>query len=253
MKGISINGTKIDNAKLADVMANISIWIERRDSGKYLCLSNVHMLVESWDDEELFESMEKAALVLCDGKPLALTQRFKGNCDVEHIRGLDLTNTVLQKAAENNWSIGFLGGAPEVLERLITNITEEFKGLNVSYSCSPPYRELTKNEVDQYVYDIRVSEVDFLFVGLGCPKQEKLMRMLSTYSDVPVMAGVGAVFDFKAGNVQAAPEWVVAMSLEWLYRLSREPRRLFGRYLKTNSRFLYEVVFKWKKTVKILG
>jgi N-acetylglucosaminyldiphosphoundecaprenol N-acetyl-beta-D-mannosaminyltransferase len=137
--------------------------------------------------------------------------------------------------------VGFLGGAPEVLAALVRNLQADFPELSVVFQHSPPFRPLSADEDRALVEEINASGARILFVGLGCPKQERWMAAHAAGSEHPVQAvmlGVGAAFDFHAGRLRQAPVWMQARGLEWLFRLAVEPRRLCKRYLKHNPRFV---------------
>ena len=136
--------------------------------------------------------------------------------------------------------VGFLGGAPEVLAALVRNLQADFPGLPVVFQDSPPFRALSADEDRALVQAVNASGARILFVGLGCPKQERWMAAHAAGTEHPVravMLGVGAAFDFHAGMLRQAPEWMQQRGLEWLFRLAVEPRRLWKRYLKHNPRF----------------
>ncbi|HLA04635.1 MAG TPA: WecB/TagA/CpsF family glycosyltransferase, partial [Syntrophales bacterium] len=145
---------------------------------------------------------------------------------------------ILEAAARENMSVGFYGSRPDVLQSLIKRMQAKYPPLNVTFAYSPPFRDLSQNEDDEIIQKIRGSGVQILFVGLGCPRQEKWMAShrgrVST-----VMIGVGAAFDFHAGTKSQAPAWMQGIGFEWLFRLVTEPRRLWPRYFYTNPRFIF--------------
>ena len=135
-------------------------------------------------------------------------------------------------------SVGFYGGRQEVLEAIKARAARDFPKLNIAYAYAPPFRELSEEEDAKVVAGINEATPDILFVGLGCPKQENWMA--AHRGEVKaVMVGVGAAFDFYAGNLREAPEWLSNIGLEWLFRLAMEPRRLWRRYLFLNPRFMW--------------
>jgi N-acetylglucosaminyldiphosphoundecaprenol N-acetyl-beta-D-mannosaminyltransferase len=147
----------------------------------------------------------------------------------------------LEAAAQENLPVGFYGGSPEVLNMLIKRMQARYEGLNVAFSCSPPFREMSREEDLAIIEQINQSGVRILFVGLGCPKQE--IWMAEHRGKVKaVMLGVGAAFDFHAGTIPQAPAWMQRVGLEWLFRLGTEPRRLWKRYLYHNPRFIFLAV-----------
>jgi N-acetylglucosaminyldiphosphoundecaprenol N-acetyl-beta-D-mannosaminyltransferase len=143
----------------------------------------------------------------------------------------------LEMAASENIPVGFYGGDADTLKKLVARMQASYPGLNVAYSFSPPFRALTYQENEDICQQIRSSGVRILFIGLGCPKQERWMA--AHRGRIPaVMLGVGAAFDFHSGAVRQAPGWMQVSSLEWLYRFFQEPRRLWKRYVIHNPRFV---------------
>jgi N-acetylglucosaminyldiphosphoundecaprenol N-acetyl-beta-D-mannosaminyltransferase len=149
---------------------------------------------------------------------------------------------VLAEAQTRSWSSFFYGGAPGVPEMLAERLGQKFPGLAVAGTHSPPYRPLTGDEVLDTAALINASGATLVWVGLSTPKQERWMAELRPHLEAPVLLGVGAAFDFHAGRVKQAPRWMQDSGLEWLYRLSREPRRLWRRYLTNNPRFVFAIM-----------
>jgi N-acetylglucosaminyldiphosphoundecaprenol N-acetyl-beta-D-mannosaminyltransferase len=195
------------------------------------------MLMEAYDADDFKKIVNKADLVTPDGMPLVWMMRLKGQRDQARVYGPTLMLHVLEAAAREKIPLGFYGGALEVLDSLIKRMQARFKGLNVVYSFSPPFRALNPEEDAAIVEQINRSGARILFIGLGCPKQEYWMAEHRGKVNA-VMLGVGAAFDFHAGLKPQAPVWMQGIGLEWLFRLLTEPRRLWKRYLYHNTRFL---------------
>jgi N-acetylglucosaminyldiphosphoundecaprenol N-acetyl-beta-D-mannosaminyltransferase len=209
---------------------------------RYVCLANVHTVMEAVDDQKYQDIINQADLVIPDGMPLVWMLRLMGHRLEDRVYGPTLTLWVLGAAARQNVPVGFFGGAPDVLEALVHKMGQRFPGLKIAYRHSPPFREFTREEDEQVARDINASGARILFVGLGCPKQERWMAAQRGKVRA-VMLGVGAAFDFHAGTLRQAPRWMQDRGLEWLFRLYVEPRRLWGRYFKHNPRFvLYSVL-----------
>jgi len=209
-----------------------------RDSQKrYVCAANVHMLMEAWDAPEFRDVVNAADLVTPDGMPLVWMLRLKGRRRQQRVYGPTLMLHVLEMAAKEDIPVGFYGGGSDVLDELVKRMRARCPGLNVAYVFSPPFRDLNPDEDLVVISNIQKSSAKILFVGLGCPKQEKWM---AAHRDrIPaVMLGVGAAFDFHAGVIRQAPTWMQRVGLEWLYRFSQEPGRLWRRYLYYNPRFV---------------
>jgi N-acetylglucosaminyldiphosphoundecaprenol N-acetyl-beta-D-mannosaminyltransferase len=228
-------GSRIDLVSYAQAIEIILNWSTRRES-RIIFAANVHMIMEAYDSAEFRKIVNLADLVTPDGMPLVWLMRLKGQKNQERVYGPTLMLHVLEAASNLNIPVGFYGGKPEVLNILVQNMQERFKGLNVAYSFSPSF---TENIVEQKlaIEEIKKSNARILFVGLGCPKQEFWMAKNRDKLNV-VMLGVGAAFDFHAGAKPQAPLWMQNNGLEWLYRLVTEPSRLWRRYLYHNPRFL---------------
>jgi N-acetylglucosaminyldiphosphoundecaprenol N-acetyl-beta-D-mannosaminyltransferase len=211
-------------------------WAFARES-RYVCVANVHMVMEAYDSQEFRKIMNSADLVVSDGMPLVWMLRLKGKKDQKRVYGPALMLQVLEAAANEGVPVGFYGSSNEVLEKLVINMKGKYPGLKVVYSFSPPYREVSVSEDQSICNEIQNTGVRILFVGLGCPKQEIWMADHKEKMNT-VMIGVGAAFDFHAGFKPQAPAWMQSLGLEWLFRLIHEPRRLAKRYLYNNPRFV---------------
>jgi N-acetylglucosaminyldiphosphoundecaprenol N-acetyl-beta-D-mannosaminyltransferase len=211
----------------------------RGTSGAYVCVSNVHMCMEVFDSEDFANVVNNADLVLPDGRPIAWAQILLGHSNAEQVRGQDIMNALCAASGSENFNIGFYGGSSTaLLEEVVANLKNSFPDINITYTYSPPFRSLTPDEDTAVVDAISAAKVDVLFVGIGCPKQE---RWMAEHKDKLhcVMLGVGAAFDFIAGSKKHAPRWMQKIGLEWLFRLASEPSRLWRRYLIQNPRFIY--------------
>lgn len=227
---------RVDPTSYAEATAKVLSWAEAGES-RYVCVANVHMVMEAHDDPSFRALVNAADLVTPDGMPLVWMLRRKGFPRQERVYGPELTLRVAEEAARRSVPVGFYGGHPEALEALVRNLRARFPGLKVAYAYSPPFRPLTPEEDREVVEAINASGARILFVGLGCPKQERWMAEHKGKIRA-VMLGVGAAFDFHAGRVRQAPRWMQQAGLEWLFRLVMEPRRLWRRYMKHNPRFV---------------
>lgn len=204
---------------------------------RYVCAANVHMVMEAWDDPSFRQVVNSADMVTPDGMPLVWMLRLKGEKKQQRVYGPTLMLRVLEMAANKQIPVGFYGGKPEVLDRLVSQSQRKYPALKVVYAFSPPFRPLSLEEDDEVCQEIQKSGARILFVGLGCPKQEHWM--FNHRDQIPgVMLGVGAAFDFHAGVMRQAPGWMQKAGLEWLFRLIKEPGRLWKRYLLNNPRFI---------------
>lgn len=206
--------------------------------GGVTCVATVHMVMEAHDDPAFRRLVNSADLVTSDGMPLVWMLRAHGLREAERVYGPDLMPEVCAAAAARGFPIGLYGASADVLDALAQRLAEHFPGLRVAFAMSPPYRALTPEEDAQVVEAIRESGARILFVGLGCPKQERWMAAHRERLDC-AMVGVGAAFDFLAGRKRQAPRMLQRAGLEWLFRLASEPRRLWRRYAIHNPRFVW--------------
>lgn len=220
----------------AQALAAIRGWIARREL-HYVCLAAVHGIVECWRDPALRAIYNAAGLCLPDGMPLVWVGRMQRR-RVERVYGPDLTLALCASAAADGSLVYFHGGAEGVAEALAAEMTRRFPGLLVAGWAAPPFRPETAAEQAATVARINASGADVVFVGLGCPKQERWMAANRARLEAPVLLGVGAAFDFHTGRVAQAPRALQSAGLEWLFRLAHEPRRLWHRYLVYNPLFL---------------
>ncbi len=231
-----IIGSRIHTTTYADATAQIVKWAQAHES-RYVIAANVHVVMEAHDAPAFQRVVNAADLVTPDGMPLVWGLRLLGQRGQPRVYGPDLMLHVCEQAASAGTPVGFYGGTPESLKALPTNLQARFPGLKIVYAHSPPFRQLTPAEDQAVVNELAAAGVRILFVGLGCPKQERWTAEHRGRVRA-VMLAVGAAFDFHAGTVKQAPLWMQRTGLEWLYRLFREPGRLGKRYLKHNPRFV---------------
>lgn len=212
----------------------------RRLSGEYICVSNVHTTVMSYDNPQYCAIQNNAFLALPDGKPLSILCRKKGFCEAGRVTGPDLMLELLKMSAAEGYRHYFYGGSQETLDKMQKRLQAEFPQAIIAGMYSPPFRQLTKEENRRITEEINRAKPDFVWVGLGAPKQEIWMAEHKGKT-AGLMIGVGAAFDYFAGNIKRAPAWMQKCCLEWLYRLLQEPGRLWKRYFVTNLKFLWLV------------
>jgi N-acetylglucosaminyldiphosphoundecaprenol N-acetyl-beta-D-mannosaminyltransferase len=226
----------VSHTSYAHASTTICQWAQEHAS-KYVCIATVNNVMEAYDSPEFQRVMNQADLVTPDGMPLVWALRLLGHKSASRVYGPDLTPILLQMAAESGLPVGFYGGAPEVLKRLLEVVAARLPKMQVAYSFSPPFRPLTPQEDEQVVKTLNDSGVCILFIGLNTPRQDYWMAAHKDRVQA-VMVGVGAAFDFLAGTKPQAPRWMMPLGLEWLFRLCTEPRRLWKRYLKHNPRYV---------------
>jgi N-acetylglucosaminyldiphosphoundecaprenol N-acetyl-beta-D-mannosaminyltransferase len=217
----------------------------------YICVTTVHGVMEAHDDPELRRIYNEAWLVTPDGMPLV----WLGPHGVERVYGPDLMLTVCDAGRAVGLTHYFYGGAPGVADELRANLTARFPGLSVVGTFTPPFRALEAAELGTLQADLRAKRPDVMWIGLGAPKQERFMAQHWGHLDAGVLVGVGAAFDFHAGRTPQAPRWIQRSGFEWLFRMATEPRRLSGRYLRHNPRFVWHALQQrlgWRKYPLIL-
>ena len=213
--------------------------------GDYICVANVHTTVKSSEDAEYCDIQNNSVLTIPDGGPLSTVGRKRGASQIARTTGPDYMGEIFRISAEKGYRHYFYGSKPETMEKLLANIQKDFPGINIVGHYTPPFRPLTDEEDAEIVTVINETKPDFVWVGLGAPKQENWMAAHQGRVN-GLMVGVGAGFDYFAGNISCAPQFMQNHSLEWLYRLMQDPKRLFRRYLVTNSKFIWNAVIRGK-------
>lgn len=238
--GAMVLDTHIDATTWEHALSCIIEWGWQRQS-RYVTLCNVHSVVTASQDSVFQKVLAEADLALPDGAPVAWVLRHSGHPDQQRINGPDLTWRYLASAEKLGQSVFFFGSSEGTLKKLKQHLSESFPQLKVVGMVSPPFRELTPSEDQDYIAQINQSGAHIVFVGLGCPKQEIWMAQHRGKINA-VMLGVGAAFDYHAGTIQRAPAWMQKTGLEWFHRLCSEPRRLAKRYAFTNTVFVYRTM-----------
>lgn len=206
--------------------------------GKYVCFSNVHTTVMAKENDDYLKVLNEAELVFADGRPVAKRQNSKGFKRAERVAGPDFMREMFKATSDRSVSHFFYGAKQDTLDKLKDSLLLKYPGINIKGMYSPPFRALSEEEDQADVDMINASGADIIWVGLGAPKQEKWMNAHKDRVN-GVMMGVGAGFDFHAGTIKRAPVWMQKAGLEWFFRLTQDPKRLFGRYLVTNTKFLW--------------
>jgi N-acetylglucosaminyldiphosphoundecaprenol N-acetyl-beta-D-mannosaminyltransferase len=235
-KGQPVLEAFIDALSWDEAIGLITQWGAARES-RYVCICNVHSVVTTTSDVEFKIAVNNADMATPDGAPIAWTLRRLGHRSQERINGPDLMMKYLAEAERLDQVVFFYGSTETTLARLRVALNGQFPRLRIGGTYSPPFRPLSLEEDEGIVNTINESGANVVFVGLGCPKQEKWMAEHRGRINA-VMVGVGAAFDYHAGVIKRAPIWWQRNGLEWLYRLGSEPRRLFKRYLITNTLFV---------------
>jgi N-acetylglucosaminyldiphosphoundecaprenol N-acetyl-beta-D-mannosaminyltransferase len=234
---VNILGVGVMPMNLPRAVATLDQWRQdgRRD---YVCCVSVHGLVMAQRDPLVRRALNRSGLATQDGMPLVWWSRRSGFGQAKRVCGPDLMEEVMAVSPARGYRHYFYGGDPTTVARLIANFQGRYPGLIVAGHRSPPFRALTEAEDEADVADINAARPDFVWVGLGMPKQEKWMATHVGRIQATALLGVGAAFDFHAGAKPRAPRWMQRNGIEWLFRLASEPRRLGRRYCIDNAVFL---------------
>ena len=220
----------------------------------YVTVNNVHTVVEAANNDYYKKIINESYMALPDGRPLSIVAGWKGDKNMQRVCGPSFLEKVLDWGREHNLKHFFWGGTFETLDKMSKVISNRFPGTIIIGMESPPFRNLTEKENNYYLDKMNESESDIFWVGLGAPKQEIWMQDMKKELGKGVMIGVGAAFDYFAGNIQRPPVWLRRSGLEWLCRLYQDPVRLSKRYFITNSLFIFyllgEVIQNKKAQIK---
>ncbi len=210
----------------------------------YITVNNVHTVIEGVLHPEYREITNQAILALPDGKPLAIVGRWKGAREINRVFGPTFFEKALDWGQEHEIKHFLFGSTPEVLNKLQQAIRQRFPKAIVVGAIAPPFKPLTPEDNARYIQQINDSGADIVWVALGAPKQERWMAENYRHLQGGLMIGIGAGFNYLAGETRHAPAWMKRYALEWLYRLIQEPRRLWKRYLVTNTLFILLVALE---------
>jgi N-acetylglucosaminyldiphosphoundecaprenol N-acetyl-beta-D-mannosaminyltransferase len=226
---IDILGVPVSAINLDDAVATIERWIGE-NSRKYVCITGAHGVMESRRDSRLGRVFANAGLVTPDGMPLVWIARILGKNRTRRVYGPDLMRLLTARSRLRGYRQFYYGGGEGVADKLREVLARQYCNLECVGAICPPFRDLSAEEDESIVKAINAARPDIVWVGLSTPKQELWMATHVGRVEAPVMIGVGAAFDFLAGVKRQAPRWMQRSGLEWLFRLSSEPRRLWRRY-----------------------
>lgn len=210
-------------------------------SGDYCCVSNVHTTVTAWEDADYRMVQNGGIMAIPDGGPLSFVGRKRGYKKMKRTTGPDYMDEILRASVQKGYTHYFYGSTEKTLKKLREKLAIEYPGLHIAGMCDPPFRTMTDEEDRAIIRKIDRAAPDFVWVGLGAPKQERWMAAHQGKIK-GFMVGVGAAFNYLAGDIKRAPEWMQERSLEWAYRLVQDPKRLFVRYWNTNIRFIWHAI-----------
>jgi N-acetylglucosaminyldiphosphoundecaprenol N-acetyl-beta-D-mannosaminyltransferase len=206
-------------------------WITRNEQN-YVCVTPAHGVMECLSDPHLRDIFNKSGLTTPDGMAIVWLLQIKGYRDVRRVYGPDLVAAICEYSLTRGWRHFFYGGAPQVAEKLVERLHLNFPGITIAGTYTPPFRMLTFEEDQAIIEHINALQPDIVWIGIGSPKQERWMAEHLGRVQAPVMIGVGAAFDFIAGEKKQAPYFMQRLGLEWFFRFITEPRRLWRRYIQ---------------------
>lgn len=234
----SIFGRNINLVEHRDMDRLVSELAASPNYSVFFC--NVHMLMLSQEDDALANAMDESDWIFADGVPVGWLQRKISNKDAKQIQGYEIMLAICERAVTLGENVGFIGSTQEVMRGLVGNLTEQFKGLSVPYQRCPPFMQGELVSTPAELQAINDSGIKWLFVGLGCPKQEKWIATYKNELDCHVL-GIGAAFDWISGTTTQPPQWMQKHALAWLYRLVKNPFKMGPRYLKYNTKFILKL------------
>ncbi len=236
---VSILGCQISVlSSYRDAYVKLVQFLRNNPPPSYITVNNVHTVIEATRDPTYQKIINGALMALPDGRPLSIVGRWKGVKNMERIFGPTFLEKTLEWGQEDGIRHFFFGGSEETLRKIRRAVNERFPAAKIAGMIAPPFRSFTDLENATYLQQMKESKADIIWVALGAPKQEKWMYQHFRHLEKGIMVGIGAGFDYLAGNTRHAPNWMKRYALEWVYRLIQEPGRLWKRYLITNSLFI---------------
>lgn len=240
--------TYIDNVTEAEAIEHVERCIIDRIIG-HVITPNVDQIVRMENDPYLKEICDNAELILVDGHPLMWIAKWYGRPIKQKICGSDLVPHLCSIAALKGYRVFLLGAAEGVAEKAARVLENDYPGINISGTYSPPFGfEKDEKEIERINDLLRASNSDLLFVGMGVPKQDIFIYENKDKYGIPMSFSVGATIDFIAGEQKRAPKWMTNHGMEWLYRLFSNPKRMFKRYIIDDMK-IFRLAWKYRDQV----
>jgi N-acetylglucosaminyldiphosphoundecaprenol N-acetyl-beta-D-mannosaminyltransferase len=239
---VNILGVRFHDISTEETLRQINTFMG--NGGQYqICIPNVDCVMLAQKDRDFFRILNHAHLSVPDGMGVVYASRFLGTPLKENVKGRILVIHVCRLASERGYSVFLMGGEPGIPARVAEVLTQQFPELNVVGTLSPSFGfQDNPKENDAIIRELRETNPDILFVGLGAPKQDKWIAENLSKTDIKVALGIGGTFDIVSGRIKEAPRWMTDVGLEWLFRLTREPGRLWKRYLIRDPKFFLKIV-----------
>ena len=221
-------------------------WIAAGHPG-YVCVTGVHGVMEAQKDAEFFDILNRAAINTPDGMPMSWVGHLQGHAEMDRVFGPDFMSELCALSVNRGYRHFLYGGQPGIAEQLKDILETRYPGLQVVGTFTPPFRSLNAIEEEALLTQVRESKPHILWVGLSTPKQERFMAQYVDRLQVPLLAGVGAAFDYHTGRIRDCAPWIKRAGLQWLHRLMQDPKRLWRRYLSNNPAFVWNITLQMLK------
>lgn len=240
---VNILGVGVSAVNMESALRETELLLDRREQG-YICVTGVHGIMEAQSDEGFRDILNDSFMTTPDGMPTVWLGRIHGFTQMSRVYGPDYMLGLCKRSVVKGYRHFLYGGKPGVAEELRDELTRKFPGLQIVGTYTPPFRPLSPEEEHDLRSQLEASRADVLWCGLSTPKQERFMAAYCHRMPVKLMVGVGAAFDLLSGNLSEAPDWMKQAGLQWLYRLIKEPRRLWRRYLLNNPKFTWLILLQ---------
>ncbi len=240
---VNILGVGVSAVNMESALRETELLLDRGEQG-YICVTGVHGIMEAQSDEGFRDILNDSFMTTPDGMPTVWLGRIHGFTQMSRVYGPDYMLGLCKRSVVKGYRHFLYGGKPGVAEELRDELTRKFPGLQIVGTYTPPFRPLSPEEEHDLRSQLEASRADVLWCGLSTPKQERFMAAYCHRMPVKLMVGVGAAFDLLSGNLSEAPDWMKQAGLQWLYRLIKEPRRLWRRYLLNNPKFTWLILLQ---------
>ncbi|NOG44423.1 MAG: WecB/TagA/CpsF family glycosyltransferase [Calditrichaeota bacterium] len=240
-----ILSTNLESTNYEQVFSDILTFLNQKNDSAYITVNNVHTVVEGVVNAKYGEILNNSFQTLPDGRPLSIVASWKGDKQMQRVFGPTLMEKIIDWGQGHNIKHFFWGSTESTLDKMETVIKKKYPKAVIAGTKSPPFRELSVKENQEFLEKMNTSGADIVWIGLGAPKQELWMSEHFKKLEKGIMIGIGAGFDYLAGNTSHAPDWMKKYALEWFYRLIQEPGRLWKRYLVTNTLFIVYLILEF--------
>jgi N-acetylglucosaminyldiphosphoundecaprenol N-acetyl-beta-D-mannosaminyltransferase len=236
-------GVSVEAVNMEQAVQRISAKLGARRKG-YICMANVHGIMEAHRSSQISAIYAQSLITLPDGTPTVWVGRLQGHRHMQRVAGPDLMREIFRREDFAPYTHFFYGGKEGVAEELRRRFAEQYPWARIVGTWTPPYGDLTLGEERELIGRIRRLKPDIIWVGISTPRQERFMHRYLDRLETTLMFGVGAAYDFHTGRIKDAPQWVKSIGMQWLHRLLQDPRRLWKRYLRSNSGFLWHIALQ---------